>query len=179
MTKFYARRLSLIAVGLLAGCGNDGTVTETSPRPTLAVETVAPDADVASPEAGRMPSAPAGEAVADELAGSPEATDATAANSHSLKEAIVGEWVDTENDERRIDFFENGSGVMLSDEGGFTATFYSFVDENTVRLAGGSGEMELDLQDDQLTIRFTRLGQPPFPYATDETAEFQRAAPAE
>ena len=103
---------------------------------------------------------------------------AAAAGQDALSGAIVGEWVDKNNRERRIQFFETGSGMMLSDEGGFTATYYSFVDQDTIRLVDGSGEMDLTLDGDVLTVRFRRLGRPPFRYLTGEVAEFRRAPPA-
>lgn len=179
MTKLRSLYLAVLSAGLLAGCGDGGTVAETPASGLSGAEGVAPAGDVEAPGMEQMSGAPMDETVEHESGGDSDATVPTPAGENALKSAVAGEWVDTQNAERRIDFFENGSGIMLSDEGGFTATFYSFIDEDTVSLAGGAGEMDLALEGDQLTIRFTRSGQSPFPYATGESASFQRAEPAE
>ena len=98
----------------------------------------------------------------------PEASDG------GLRDAIVANWVDTANDQRQIEFLSESS-LMLSDDGGFTATFYDFVDDDTVRLADGSGEMDLSLKGETLAITFKRLGTPPFPYDDGQTATFTKA----
>ena len=179
MIKLRSLYPAVLSLGLLAGCGDGGTVSETPESASSGVDSITPAGEVVEQSPEEMSGNPVDDTVENESGGASDAATAAPAGENALQSAILGEWVDTQNAERRIDFFENGSGIMLSDEGGFTATFYSFTDEDTVSLVGGAGEMDLALEGDQLTIRFTRSGQSPFPYATGESASFQRAEPAE